>query len=104
MHLYRRNPYQVNMLLGGFDEVDGASLYFIDYLGSSHKMNFSCQGYAGFFLLGLLDKYYKEKMSLEEALQVLRLCIAQLQERFVLNSINFMVKVVDKNGIRIVKL
>jgi 20S proteasome subunit beta 4 len=28
----RKGPYQTNMLLGGYDEQDGASLYFIDYL------------------------------------------------------------------------
>jgi 20S proteasome subunit beta 4 len=92
------------MLLGGFDNVQGASLYFIDYLGSSHKMKFACQGYAGHFLLGLLDKYYKDNMNLEEALQVLRLCFQQLRERFVLNSVNFAIKVVDSNGTRTIQL
>jgi 20S proteasome subunit beta 4 len=30
----RKNPYQVNLLLGGFDKGLGASLFFIDYLGT----------------------------------------------------------------------
>eukprot|EP01129_Flabellula_baltica_P017101 TRINITY_DN9377_c0_g1_i1.p1 TRINITY_DN9377_c0_g1~~TRINITY_DN9377_c0_g1_i1.p1 ORF type:complete len:126 (-),score=34.25 TRINITY_DN9377_c0_g1_i1:306-683(-) len=29
----RRNPYNANLLLGGYDEDDGAELYMIDYLG-----------------------------------------------------------------------
>jgi hypothetical protein len=30
----RKGPYQANLLLGGFDEKDGAALYFMDYLAS----------------------------------------------------------------------
>ncbi len=33
----RQNPYQVNVLLGGFDK-EGPSLYFIDYLAAMHKV------------------------------------------------------------------
>lgn len=29
----RSNPFQVNALIGGWDEVQGPSLYFCDYLG-----------------------------------------------------------------------
>eukprot|EP01116_Phalansterium_solitarium_P024998 TRINITY_DN935_c0_g1_i1.p1 TRINITY_DN935_c0_g1~~TRINITY_DN935_c0_g1_i1.p1 ORF type:complete len:196 (+),score=23.07 TRINITY_DN935_c0_g1_i1:59-589(+) len=45
----RSNPYSVNLLLAGFDAsaTDAgngtASLYFIDYLSSLHKVNFACQ-------------------------------------------------------------
>jgi len=34
----RRNPYQTNLLLGGFDEGVGPSLFYLDYLGSMHKV------------------------------------------------------------------
>ena len=97
----RKNPYNVNMLFAGFDSDEGASLYFIDYLASLHKMDFACQGYAGHFLLGLLDKYYKKGMSLEEGLQLIQLCVDQLKSRFIINAPSFVIKVVDKNGIRI---
>ncbi len=100
----RKSPYAVNMLLAGFDKEAGASLYFIDYLGSMHKMDFSCQGYAGYFLLGLLDKYYKKGMSLEEGLRVIQMCIDQLKTRFVINQSNWVIKVADKDGCRIVNL
>jgi hypothetical protein len=30
----RKAPYQANLLLGGYDEKDGAELYFMDYLAS----------------------------------------------------------------------
>lgn len=112
----RKGPYQVNMLFAGYDapksadarpmgddnnEAEGeASLYAMDYLASCHKVDFGCQGYALYFLLGLLDKHYKKDMTLDEALAVLKLCVEEMKTRFVLNSIAFAVKVVDKDGIR----
>lgn len=100
----RKSPYSVNMLLAGYDKEQGASLYFIDYLGSLHKMDFSCQGYAGYFLLGLLDKYYKKGMTLDEGLKLIKMCVEQLKTRFVINQSNWVIKVADKDGCRVVKL
>jgi len=98
----RSNPYQVNLLLGGYEKDVGPSLYFIDYLASIQKLDFACQGYAGYFVLSILDRHYKKGMNLEEGLALLRLCIDQLATRFVLNTVSFVIKVVDKNGIRVI--
>jgi 20S proteasome subunit beta 4 len=95
----RSNPYQVNLLLAGHDN-NGPSLYFIDYLASIQKLDFACQGYAGYFVSSILDRHYKKGLNLEEGLKVLRLCIEQLKTRFVLNSASFIIKIVDKNGTR----
>ena len=38
---------QVDMLLCGFDEGKGGSLYFIDYLASMQKLNVAGHGYGG---------------------------------------------------------
>merc|ERR1739848_276076 len=46
----RSQPYQVNLLLGGVDG-EQASLFYIDYLASSHKVDFGCHGYASYFTL-----------------------------------------------------
>jgi 20S proteasome subunit beta 4 len=97
----RSNPYQVNLLLGGFDKEQGPSLYFIDYLASLQKLDFACQGYAGYFVLSIFDRHYRKGMNLEEGLQLLRLCLEQLKTRMVLNSVSFIIKVVDKDGIRV---
>jgi len=96
----RRAPYETNLLLGGYDPSEGASLYFIDYLANFHKTDFACQGYAGYFLLGLLDKYYRKGMSVDDAVDVLRKCVDQLKIRFVLNTVSFTVKIVDSTGSR----
>jgi len=98
----RRSPYFVNLLLGGVDK-DGPSLYFLDYLASSHKMDFACQGYAGYLVLSILDKYWKKGMTLDEGVQLMHLCIEQLKTRFVLNSSSFVIKVADKDGIRVLE-
>eukprot|EP01120_Amphizonella_sp_Union-15-10_P009485 TRINITY_DN359_c0_g1_i1.p1 TRINITY_DN359_c0_g1~~TRINITY_DN359_c0_g1_i1.p1 ORF type:complete len:195 (-),score=29.59 TRINITY_DN359_c0_g1_i1:133-717(-) len=100
----RRNMYIVNLLLGGWDLSDGASLYFIDYLGSMHQMPFAAHGYASNFVFSILDKYYKPGLNLDDALRVLRLCIEELKSRFLINAPFFSVKVVDKDGVREVSL
>jgi 20S proteasome subunit beta 4 len=98
----RSNPYEVNLLLGGFDKEP--SLYFIDYLANFQKLEFGCQGYAGYFLLGLLDKYYKKGLSLAEGKKLMKICIQQMKTRFVLNTVDFMVKIITKDGIQVISL
>jgi hypothetical protein len=41
----RRGPFMVDGLLGGFDEEEGPSLHFFDYLASSQKVLRGAQGY-----------------------------------------------------------
>ncbi|KAL6071255.1 Proteasome subunit beta type-4 [Balamuthia mandrillaris] len=100
----RRAPYQVNVLLGGWDEEKGCSLYFIDYLAAMHKVNFSTHGYAGYFVLSILDKHWRKDMELEEGLAVVRRCVEELRTRFIINSPDFVVKVVSKEGTKVVPL
>jgi len=99
----RKGPYQVNVLLGGWDEKAGGTLYFIDYLASMQKVNFGAQGYASNFCLSIFDKEWKPGMTLDEAVTVIDHCIRELQQRFLISQPNFVVKVVDKDGVRVVK-
>ena len=46
----RKGMKQVDMLLCGFDEGKGPSLYFIDYLASMQKLNVAGHGYGGMFV------------------------------------------------------
>ena len=92
------------MILGGFDEGVGPSLYFIDYLASMQKIDKGAHGYAGFFCHGLLDAGWKPNMSVEEGLVLMRTCTAELKTRFMMNMPNWMVKVVDKDGVREVSI
>ena len=40
-----QGPYNCNLMLAGYDEKTGPSLYLIDYLGTMHSMNMAGTGY-----------------------------------------------------------
>jgi len=101
----RKGPYMVNLLVGGVDKDGGSpSIYFMDYLGSMTKADYACQGYAGHFLLGLLDRHYKKDMNLEECVELLRKCTQELRTRFLLGHAKYLVRVSDKQGVRTLDL
>jgi len=93
----------VNVLLGGYDEGVGPSLYYVDYLGSMHQMPFGAHGYAASFVLSLFDRYYKPGMTLEEGLQLAESCMKELQLRFLIAQPNFVIKVVTKEGVKVLR-
>lgn len=99
----RKGMKQVDMLLAGWDEAAGPSLYFMDYLASMQKLDKGAHGYAGFFCNSLLDAHWKKGMTEAEGLHLMDLCIAELAKRFMINMPNFLIKVVDRNGSRIVR-
>lgn len=104
----RRSPFQCNLFLAGYDseqalsgEPGSASLYSIDYLGTMHKSNFAAEGYAQYFVLSTLDRYWKKNLSEHDALEVLKKAIGEVQKRLVINQPRFCIKIVDKSGVRI---
>ncbi|XP_062506515.1 proteasome subunit beta type-2-like [Corticium candelabrum] len=100
----RRSPYFVNMLIGGHDGYDGgAALYFMDYLATMAKVPFGAHGYGSYLSLSILDKYYREDLTEQEAIELLGKCIAEIQKRLVLNMPNFKFHVIDKDGVRVVR-
>mmetsp|Transcript_10758 Transcript_10758/g.12773 ORF Transcript_10758/g.12773 Transcript_10758/m.12773 type:complete len:194 (+) Transcript_10758:53-634(+) len=100
----RKSPYQVNLLLAGYDEKVGPSMYYMDYLGSMHKMDFAAQGYGSNFTLSIFDKYYKKGMSLEDGKEVIQKCIKELKNRFLINAPNYIAKIVTKKGIEVIEM
>ena len=96
----RQHPYQVNLILGGYDADGGPSLYYVDYLGSLHRMPFTAQGYCAYFILSTLDRLYRPGMTLDEAVPVMRQCLAEVGERFLLQQRKFVWKVTDRDGTR----
>ncbi|MDP2434599.1 MAG: proteasome subunit beta [archaeon] len=115
-HALRHGPYNVNLLLAGFDSspvsassAGGAassddqpagspSLWFIDYLASAQKLNFAVHGHAAYFVMSVLDKNYRQGLSLEEGLELVRLCINELSVRYLIKHRSFLVRVVDATG------
>jgi len=96
----RRGPYQVNLLLGGYDEKHGPSLYFMDYLASMQPVPFGVHGYAAYFCLSVFDRYYRKDMNLAEGIGLLQKCVDELRVRFLLNMPKFNLKIADKDGVR----
>ena len=76
---------QINILFAGFDkssgEHAGPQLYFMDYLASMAKVPYAAQGYGGFFTLSILDRHYKPDLSLDEAKDLLKQCIAEVLDK-----------------------
>jgi len=100
-YLRSRTPYQVNLMLGGFDsQTQSAELFWMDYLASSSKLNYGAHGYGQFFTLGIMDKEYRADMSVPDGIALLKKCIAQVQRRLIVNLPAFKVCIVDKEGIR----
>lgn len=99
----RRNPYQTNLLLAGFDEDAGPSLYWMDYLATMHKMNIAGSGYGSYFVLSMFDRLWRADLSQEEALELMEKGVAEVKSRLVVAPPTYIVKVIDKDGIRTVK-
>ena len=78
----RKGMKAVDMLLAGYDEGVGPSLYFIDYLASMQKLDKGAHGYCGFFCNSLLDAHWKPGMTVDEGLSLLQLCAAEMKRRF----------------------
>ena len=99
-----RRPYQVNVLIGGFNtRTNAPELYQIDYLGTKVELPYAAHGYTGFYTFSLLDRHYRPDMSEKEGLQLLRQCVDELQKRMPIDFKGVIVKVVDKDGIRVVE-
>jgi 20S proteasome subunit beta 4 len=88
----------VNVILAGYDKDVGASMYYIDYIATLHKIDKGAFGYGSYFCLSLMDKLYHPDMTLEEAVDLVDKCIKEIRLRLVVAPQNFMIKVVDKDG------
>lgn len=98
----RKGPYQCDLVIAGYDEEEkDAGLYFVDAYSSMAKVNKAAHGYAGNFVHGILDKYWKKGLTEKEGLEVMKKCIEEIKTRFILGRLDcFKIKIVDKNGVR----
>ncbi|KAL0962452.1 hypothetical protein UPYG_G00340170 [Umbra pygmaea] len=98
-YLRSRTPYHVNLLLAGYDAVDGPGLYFMDYLSALAKAPFAAHGYGAYLTLSIMDRYYRPDLTRDEAVELLRKCIEELNKRLIINLPSFTVRLIDKDGI-----
>lgn len=105
--LRSKDSKQVNMIVGGFgaegDAHPGPQVYFIDYLASLARVPFATQGYGGMFTSSLLDNHYKPGMNYEEVKSLMKRCIEEAQKRLLVQMPNFKVRIVDKDGVRVIE-
>ncbi|EEB17681.1 proteasome subunit beta type, putative [Pediculus humanus corporis] len=100
-YLRSRTPYNVNLLLGGYDDTtDEFELYFCDYLASLVKTPYAVHGFGGHFCLSIMDQLHRKDLTIEEGYEVLSKCIREIHKRVVINLPNFKVQVVTRNGIK----
>lgn len=103
--LRSRKPYQVNLLLGGYDvATHEPHLYWVDYLGTLASVPFAAHGYGAYFALSLLDRYHNPEASLEEGIETLKRCIDEVSKRLVVSPGRYKVKIVDKDGVREIEI
>lgn len=94
----RSSPYFVHLLMAGFDRGECA-LYTIDYLASCVEVPFAAHGYGSYFVLSLLDRWHKSSLTRDEAVVLLKKCMAELKKRFIVSLPAMTVRIVDENGI-----
>lgn len=72
------------------------------------KVNFGAHGYAAHFLISVFDRHYPvntpESLTEEAGIELVKKCIHELHTRFLMNQPNFIIKIVDKNGIRVLNI
>ncbi|KAI9695759.1 MAG: Proteasome subunit beta type-4 [Bogoriella megaspora] len=123
--LRSRSPYQVNLLLGGWDvlggeekEVEGKEegkeggpvkklekegkprLYWIDYLASQAEVPYAAHGYAQYYCLSILDKHHHPNVDLDQGMKILKMCSDELKRRLPIDFKGLTVKLMSKDGIR----
>ncbi|RAH82658.1 proteasome-domain-containing protein [Aspergillus japonicus CBS 114.51] len=103
--LRSRNPYTVNLLLGGMDPItEKPHLYWIDYLASVASVPYAAHGYAQYYCLSTLDKHHHPDISLDEGLKLLEMCTDELKRRLPIDYKGVLVKVITKDGVREVEV
>lgn len=100
--LRSRSPYQVNLLVAGVNDKDEGFLSMIDYIGTRCDLPYAAHGYAAFYTMSLLDHHYREDISLDDGLKLLKLCEEELNKRMPMDFKGLNVKIVDKEGIKVI--
>ncbi|KAF8086987.1 hypothetical protein N665_0606s0014 [Sinapis alba] len=87
--------------MAGYNKEAGASLHYIDYIATLHKVDKGAFGYGSYFSLSTMDRHYRSDMSVEEAIELVEKCILEIRSRLVIAPPNFVIKIVDKDGARV---
>lgn len=98
--LRSRKPYQVNIFVAGVG-AGKPELHSIDYLGTDVPLPYAAHGYAQYYVLSTLDRWWKPDLSLEQGLEVVGKCLNELKLRLPIDFKGCDIHIVDKNGMRL---
>lgn len=99
----RKSPYNTNLLIAGYDAESGPALYWCDYLATMHHMNICGTGYGSYFVLSLFDRLWHADMTEQEAVNLMKKGIEEVKKRLVVAPPKYIIKIIDKDGIRTVE-
>lgn len=94
-----RKPYQVNVLVAGMDKGTDPFLSTMDYMGTRVDLPYAVQGYAAFYLMSTFDRHYRDDLTMDDAMKLMKICQKELVKRFPMDFKGFFIKVIDKDGI-----
>ncbi|KAA3678906.1 20S proteasome subunit beta 4 [Paragonimus westermani] len=60
---------------------------------------FVVHGYGSYMSLSVLDRNYRSDLTVDQATDLLRLCVEEIQKRFIVNLDRYCVRLVNKEGI-----
>ena len=96
----RYYPYYVQIILGGYDEYEGAQVYNIDLFGSMTTEKFISTGSGSPVAYGYLESEYKEDVSVNEAYKTAIQAIAAAIRRNSGTGDFINAVIIDKDGYR----
>lgn len=79
-------------------------LYAVDPYGGMFSENFIALGMGTYFCYGVLDRGYRENITIEEGLEMVKACFDVLRNRCAMNIEGVVVKVITSSGIEHVSL
>lgn len=99
----RRSPFIVQLLLGGYDQYEGASLYYLDLYGTMTKENYMATGSGSPVAFGFLEANYRPDLDLDTAIDIAVKAVLVAQSRDGFSGEGVDVVVIGRRGIELEK-
>eukprot|EP00758_Cryptobia_borreli_P015448 Tbor_TRINITY_DN6024_c2_g1::TRINITY_DN6024_c2_g1_i7::g.10423::m.10423/K02734/PSMB2; 20S proteasome subunit beta 4 len=78
-------------------------LYWLDYLGCSQSVPYGAHGYGATFIISILDRYYNNNMTPQEAIDLLQKCIDEVKKRVIISTPHFISRVITRDGVQLLE-
>ena len=96
-------PFIVQLLLGGYDDVEGPALYYLDLYGTITREKYMATGSGSPVAFGVLEASYKPDMVLEEAVDLAVKAVTAALTRDGFSGEGVDVLVIGKGGVTLEK-